>query len=423
MSKLHVFSSCALNYVPKARLLFRSLREHLPGAELHLALADDPRGLLDAGSEPFDGLLPISGLDIPSWRGWAFGHTIVELCTAIKPFALGKLLARQDCSAAIYFDPDIVAFSPLDDIVRALDEDNIVLTPHQTKPDESIAGIMDNEICSLKHGIYNLGFIGVRAGDEGRRFAEWWSRRTYYFCRDDIPNGLFTDQRWIDLAPAFFDGVRIIKSPRHNVAPWNLTTRSLTGSIQEGFQVDGHPLGFFHFTGFDSGDHEVMAAKNAPGNRATRELIAWYKENIRLPAADPFASQPWAFATFSNGERITAAQRIVYRDRADLQAAFPDPFDCSKRTGYLNWWRTQAKHEYPDLFGSGAAAAGSARPARALSPGFHGGAMRGGWRALGSHARQVLARPGHAAHLFKAALGVVKREGLAGLYRKIRGYR
>lgn len=422
MSKILIFSSCALNYVPKARLLFRSVKKHFPGAELYLALADDPRDLLNLNSEPFDALLTIPELEIPNWRGWAFGHTIVELCTAIKPFALKKLLERQDCSAVIYFDPDIVVFSGLGDITGALHEGNIVLTPHQTKPDSSIAGIMDNEICSLKHGIYNLGFVGVRASNEGRRFAEWWSQRTYFFCRDDIPNGLFTDQRWVDLAPAFFEGVKIMKSPRLNVAPWNLTTRSLTGSTQDGFQVDGDPLGFFHFTGFDSGDHEIMAAKNAPGNRALQELIVWYKQNIRLPSQDPLAGQPWAFSTFSTGEPITSAQRTVYRDRPDLQVAFKDPFDSSSTTSYLNWWRIQAKHEYPELFAPETDALRTAAAGRPLSPGFRANTLHARWHMLGSQILRGLFHPRYGLRLMRVALDIVKREGATGLYRKIRGF-
>jgi hypothetical protein len=40
-----------------------------------------------------------------------------------------------------------------------------------------------------------------------------------------VANGLFTDQKWLNFAPVFFDGVSIIRSSRHNVATWNLTTR------------------------------------------------------------------------------------------------------------------------------------------------------------------------------------------------------
>src|SRR6185312_7550583 len=169
--------------------------------------------------------------------------------TAIKPFALGHLLRLPGCETVLYFDPDMVLFSRVDDILTALSQQTIALTPHQNKPEQTLDAILDNEVASLKHGIFNLGFIGVRNTDEGRRFTDWWADRTYRLCRADVPNGLFTDQKWINFAPVFFEGVAIIKSSRHNVATWNLTTRRLTGNFDAGFTVDGEPLGFYHFTG------------------------------------------------------------------------------------------------------------------------------------------------------------------------------
>ena len=38
---------------------------------------------------------------------------------------------------------------------------------------------------------------------------DWWCQRAYRFNRDDVPNGLFTDQRWMDLVPALFDERRV----------------------------------------------------------------------------------------------------------------------------------------------------------------------------------------------------------------------
>ena len=46
------------------------------------------------------------------------------------------------------------------------------------------------------------------------------------------------------------------------------------------------------------------------------------------------------YNSFSNGERITSAQRLLYRRRPDLMLAFPDPFDVSHpRRSYLHWYR------------------------------------------------------------------------------------
>ena len=419
MQQTHVFTSAALNYIPKVRMLFRSIREHHPEWKLHLALADELPSGLDLSCEPFDEVTPIDRLDIPDWRGWAFCHTIVELATAIKPFMLSRLLGREDAARVIYLDPDIVVFSQLGDIIEALDESNILLTPHQTHPENTLEAVMDNEICSLKHGVYNLGFVAVAATDEGKRFADWWGKRIYHFCRADIPNGLFTDQRWIDLVPAFFDGVAIMKSTRHNVATWNLTTRDFSRDGQGKYRVDGRPLGFYHFTGFDSGAHEIMAKKNAKGNRSVGELIDWYKTETGRVASDPLARQKWAFGYFSDGTPIDPAQRLVYRERIDLQAVFPDPFDSE---GYLRWWNYQAKREYPHLLELKDRKHGDNDQLHTLTPGFRGGgpAKAVDWGTVRRKLSAVIQHPSEGLRLSRKGYRVIRSVGIRGLKEYLR---
>ena len=416
MSEIHVFTSAAFNYIPKVRMLFQSLRQLHPEWRLHLALADELRPNVDLGQEPFDEVWAAADLNISGWRGWAYCHTIVELATAIKPFMLAHLLKQPGCKKVIYLDPDTVAFSRLDDIVEALDSANVVLTPHQTKPEQSLDAVMDNEICSLKHGVYNLGFVAVAATETGHDFADWWSKRLYHFCRADIPNGLFTDQRWIDLVPAFFSDVAIMRSSRHNVAPWNLTTREVSLSESGQYLVDDEPLGFYHFTGFDSGAHRIIAAKNAGNNSAVHQLVNWYAKQTEKLAHDPLAKEPWAYGTYTDGSPISKAQRLVYRERTDLQAAFPDPFDAST---FLVWWNTQGKIEFPDFFNDETRDLAMAKLSSVLTPGFRGGADGVDWGKLGGILRRSLSQPKFSLEIGKRGWEILKNEGASGLKRRL----
>ena len=79
-------------------------------------------------------------------------------------------------------DPDIAVFAPLDAIDALLERHSIVLTPHQTEPESSRSAILDNEVSSLKHGVFNLGFIAVSNSEQGLRFVDWWSDRLRDFC-------------------------------------------------------------------------------------------------------------------------------------------------------------------------------------------------------------------------------------------------
>ena len=411
---LHIFTSAAVNYLPKVRILCDSVRRHHPEAVIHLALADERPQWLRTEDEPFDSILGIERLGIPDYRTWSFAHSIVELSTAIKPFALKQLLQLPDCGTVLYFDPDMVLFSRVDDILAAIGTGNLALTPHQTKPEQSLEAILDNEVASLKHGVFNLGFIGVRNTAEGRRFADWWSERTYHLCRADVEGGLFTDQKWMNFAPIFFDGVSIIKSSRHNVATWNLTTRRMTGSRADGFLVDGEPLGFYHFTGFDSGAHRIMAIKNASASPAVQELISWYEREIAIAERDPISEWPWAFGRFSDGTPIEPGHRTLYRDHDDLQRAFPHPYDATTEpSSYLAWCKSEGLRKYPEFF----AGSGARRKPRA----FRVNAQVSLPMALRLFRLMLSPRSGKA--LRARARSVLKSEGLGGFARRLHGPR
>lgn len=420
MTTTHVFTSAACNYIPKVRALVASIRKHHPDWRVHLALSDEVPDGCDLSQEPFDEIHPAAGLGIPDFAGWAFCHDIVELSTAIKPFLLARLLERPDCGGVVYLDPDTLVFSPLHEVVAALEQSSIGLTPHLVTPEPDLVGVMDNEIAALKHGIYNLGFVAVAPTVTGRRFAGWWADRCYHFCRDAIPHGLFTDQRWIDLVPAFFEDVCILRSTRLNVASWNVSTRAVTGTVPEGVEVDGAPLGFYHFTGFDSGAHRTMAWKHASDQPAVKAIIDWYAATIAELGRDPLCSVPWAYGAFTDGSPIPEAARLVYRERVDLQRAFPDPF-ATTAGGYRRWWESQGRIEYPALFDSSQSDAEMHRIAAGLTPGFHPQAAP---PSRGAGIRDRLERafvdPAYRGELASRVMTAMRTEGPAALLKRLR---
>lgn len=340
------YTSITSNYLPKARVLAESVKRHDPHARFHLLLSDVPPAGFDLAAEPFDTLLRLEDLPIENPRAWAFRHSLVEMCTAVKGIGALEIVRRHAPSKLFYFDPDIVVFGRLQALGDALELHSVVLTPHLTDPERSRAGVLDNEISALKHGIYNLGFIGVRCDGEGLRCLQWWSDRLLEFCRDDIPAGLFTDQRWADLIPAMFDGVGVLREPEYNVATWNLSNRTATGQAPDAIQVNGRPLGFYHFSGFDSGAQETMLKAYGGESPVLFELRRWYIEQCRRRGQEALGRLPCTYACFDNGKPIGKMQRILYRERADLRKAFPDPFATSDPArSYFHWFAANAQAE------------------------------------------------------------------------------
>ena len=346
------YTSITSNYLPKARVLAHSIRRCDPQARFHLLLSDAPPDGFDPGAEPFHTIIRFEELQIAKPRQWMFGHTVVELCTAVKGVGAMEIVRRHRPEKLFYFDPDIVVFGGLDALGDALNDHCVLLTPHVTEPETTRRAVIDNEISALKHGIYNLGFIGFRCSGEGLRCMEWWAQRLLDFCHDDIPAGLFTDQRWADLMPAMFRGVGILRDPQYNVATWNLSHRRATGSAPDGVLVDGQPLSFYHFSGFDSGAQEVMLKIYGSHSPVLFQLRDWYIAECKRCGQDALGRTPWAFGRFSNGESITRDHRLLYRTRPDLQQAYPDPFDASGPSSYFHWFAANVQGDDSTLLAS-----------------------------------------------------------------------
>lgn len=330
------FTSITFSYLNRARVLGASLRKHHPDWRLFVCITDKPPPgfVFDPASEPYDAVLYADELGIPEFSQWLFKMNVVEACTAVKGFVLDKLLS-EGADQVFYLDPDIAVFNSLDPLIAELERNSVLLTPHQLAPDDDYQAVIDNEICSLAHGAYNLGFVGVKNDENGRQFARWWRDRCLEFCYDEKSRGLFVDQKWCDLAPALFDGVRVLRDPGYNVASWNLSRRQISFTPDGGCVVnERYPLRFFHFTKLGPiGD--TMTRRYAKDNIEVFELWAWYKRMIVDATDDRIPASWWHYGVYSDGEKISEEARHLYRHRKDLHAAFPDPFAAE---GYKAWW-------------------------------------------------------------------------------------
>jgi len=178
----------------------------------------------------------------------------------------------------------------------------------------------------------------VRGSTEGKRFARWWRDRLHDFCIDDIPQGLFTDQRWCDHVPVFFPTSVIIRDPGMNLASWNLSQRPVTVSNGD-YVIEGNPVRLVHFTKALSVG-PAMTLRYAGDNLSVAEMWRWYLEQLES-AGKKLGRQPdWSYGWWGEVPVPLAARR-KYRNRVDLIEAYPNPFG----RGYARWWRDHGVHE------------------------------------------------------------------------------
>lgn len=331
----------ARNYLAQARVLAESYARHHDGDRLTVLVLDDIDHAIGDG-EPFETVRPSDVLDPDEFARMATMYTVVELATAVKPFLLIWLLGRGAASVA-YFDPDIEVFTPLPDVFLAAEEYGVALTPHALDPLPRGGTTTQPEDVILDVGVFNLGFIAVGSNVQA---LEWWAQRLARECIIDPGHGRFVDQRWVDLFTGYF-APAVLRDPGLNVAWWNLATRAITVD-GDGYRVDGEPLRFFHFSGFDPDMPWLLSRHQGPLPRvlmrhspALQRLTRAYGASLREAGYDRWASTPYALGMTPTGMPLDSVMRSIYRHalmaaEGDGSDEPPNPFRHGDRA-FVSW--------------------------------------------------------------------------------------
>ena len=104
--------------------------------------------------------------------------------------------------------------------------------------------------------------------------------------------------------------------------------------------IDGKPLGFYHFSGYDSdAGWKMVRHLFEDEQHCIYDIWEWYLGKIKEYGQETLGKSEWAYARFSNGESITDEMRKVYRARPDLELAFPNPFAVRPgEPSFYQWW-------------------------------------------------------------------------------------
>lgn len=319
------FTIVSRNYVAYALTLMQSLAQQHPDSRRYVCLAD--RGLDDPDlASPLFEWVGIEQLQLPDFDAFVFRYDILELNTAIKPYVFRWLRRQHAGEAVVYLDPDVLVLAPLQQVQQGLERGALLLlTPHLNAPitDDRYPG----EQAILSSGTYNLGFAAVGAHVQADALLDWWADRLEFGSVADPAAGLFTDQKWMDLAPGLFADVQILRDDGYNLAYWNLAQRRVAREDGQ-WQANGRPLAFVHFSGVDIDEPQRFSRHQdryrASDLGALRPLYEDYLERLRRNGHARHRHKPYAFGVFADGEVVSRPMRAVYRQYFDKHRAWPE---------------------------------------------------------------------------------------------------
>ena len=335
----------AKNYLSSARTLCRSFLQFHPDLPCYVLIVDDYEDFVDPNKEVFK-IVSISDLKLPQASSLCFKYNVVELCTAVKAHLLDYLLHEEKIEQLFYLDPDILVTSSLDDIFEHLNTFDVLLTPHvdENYPEDSY---YPNDGTILRYGIYNLGFIGVTP--RANTMLQWWQSKLLELCVDDPGRGYFVDQKFMNLAPLYFDNVGIEQSPGCNVAFWNLHSRRIRREGDAWFCNDG-PLYFYHFSNFDPAQPAQMSGYQNRFQLSDRpDVQPLFEKYVRLLFENGYEEiRPWPYTYnyFATGEPIPYELRVAYRNSPEKWESWGDPFQSPLLKRQARWFEMKGKATY-----------------------------------------------------------------------------
>jgi glycosyltransferase involved in cell wall biosynthesis/2-polyprenyl-3-methyl-5-hydroxy-6-metoxy-1,4-benzoquinol methylase len=337
----HAPAACTIifkNYLSHARILAESFARHVPGGRFYVLVMDGLPNGAHAGRNVQ--VVKPTDLELPYLFDLCFKYDVTELSTAVKPSLLSLLLNRYGEERVAYFDPDILIMRPLDELWKTWSSAGIVLTPHLLKP-IPLDGLKPSEQDIMLSGAYNLGFIGVKRATETNEFLQWWAERLRDHCRIDHTRALFTDQRWIDLVPGYFPSTAILRDPTYNVAYWNLHERTLQQRARR-FLINGKPLAFFHFSGFDPAKPNVLSRHQTRTEvkvgSPLAHILARYADLQMKHGHSQSRTWKTGYMEFSNGVRVHSLLRQLYLKLDEkARSGFGNPFDSERDASFLEW--------------------------------------------------------------------------------------
>ncbi len=340
---MNVCTIIASNYVAYARVLARSLAQTHPGSRLWTLIIDDSSRYIDPAQEPFEILTP-TDVGCDEFTRMALRYSVLELSTAVKPWLLRHLL-EQTGEPVTYLDPDIKIYGTLEPLDELAAQHGVVLIPHNSKPIPQ-DGRNPSQVDVMIAGIYNLGYVSLAPRPEVDELLDWWADRLLRDCRVDPIWGYFVDQRWFDLAPGFLSDLAIVREPQYNVAYWNLHERLLERDNGR-YTVDGRPLSFFHFSGFDPERPSILSRHQNRIDVLERpvleQLLGEYAAEVMNEGHGVSRHWHYVYGALGDGTRLDDRLRVLFDEFADEHdGAVKSPFTLEGAAAFDGWLRQQA---------------------------------------------------------------------------------
>ena len=258
-------------------------------------------------------ILPVGILGLPGGDDFLFQYQEPVLRAAVTPWVFEYLFALG-YDAVLFIEATARIYRPLSEAFRILETTaDVVVMPHYITPVRG--GCCPYERAVLQTGVFNLGFFAARHSSISLQVMERWQQSLYRYSDQVADGGMSLDQRWCDSLPAMFDRVEILRHRGYGVTPWNIAERALHIDRPDLPMAGEEMLVSFHFS--EAVPDHLETFLNSQQVQVSRQVIKQLAlEHVRVLRefrVDWYSAQPYDYGIFTDGTRVTAADRCRFR--------------------------------------------------------------------------------------------------------------
>ncbi len=241
--------------VPHARALAASAAIHDPEARLAVLAADQHAASELAGADSFE-VLKLEALGLEGVHRLVDTASWADLSLLARPGFMRELLRRHGAPVA-YLDPDMDLHGELWPVMEVARRAGVAMA-ERVVGGLPADGRLPKPEDLLRAGSVTAAFAAVAPGIPAERFLDRWDaalreavQSPGYEPLEQSSNLLLAHPALVAAvdAAASMPEVTLLEDPGCNVSAWNLHERRLE-QVSEKYTVDGQPLRFFHFSGF-----------------------------------------------------------------------------------------------------------------------------------------------------------------------------
>jgi len=234
------------NYLPKAVALYKSIVRYDANVKLYVLVTENkPTAPLATSFEGIE-IMYVSDLErypLVNELYKKYAHIDLDFFRwSLKPVLINYLLEKK-VTKILYVDCDMFFVNDYQFLFDDLDQSSVLLTPHWKNSDPLENSESFFEL--FRSGIFTAGFIG--ANRQAIPALQWWANACHFMMGEHPSLSIHDDQRYLDIFPVYFEGIKIIRHQGCTVGAWSYEHCKRTLVNNEVLINNKYPIIFIHF--------------------------------------------------------------------------------------------------------------------------------------------------------------------------------